>query len=370
MPIYSGDVSGVPSALYELGGMVVMHDASGCNSTYNTHDELRWYDKESLIYISAMTELDAVIGDDKRLIEEITEAALELKPKFIAIAGTPIPFLNGTDFNYICKVIEKNTNIHTFFVKTNGMHTYIKGAGEAFEVLADKFIRNYNTRKCDDKYSVNILGITPLDFALSGFEASVKNILCTAGFNVVSSWSMESSFDEIINAAQAHVNLVVSSTGYKAAKVMEEKLGIPYVVGTPIGKFTDKIIQHLKTAADTQKSIISYADRNITEDTDIMILGETVISESLAAAISEKYNVNPKVLCTVETEDNLLLESDVFAFEEEDLEEAVKKARIVIGDPLLKYSCPKECEFHELPHVACSGRMYVKKMPDFTKILK
>ena len=35
---YSADVFGVASALYELGGMTIMHDASGCNSTYNTHD--------------------------------------------------------------------------------------------------------------------------------------------------------------------------------------------------------------------------------------------------------------------------------------------------------------------------------------------
>ena len=48
IPIYTADVSGVCSALYELGGMTVMHDPSGCNSTYNTHDELRWYDQDSL----------------------------------------------------------------------------------------------------------------------------------------------------------------------------------------------------------------------------------------------------------------------------------------------------------------------------------
>ncbi len=51
IPIYTADVSGVCSALYELGGMTVMHDPSGCNSTYNTHDEIRWYDQDSLIYI-------------------------------------------------------------------------------------------------------------------------------------------------------------------------------------------------------------------------------------------------------------------------------------------------------------------------------
>lgn len=369
MPIYSGDVSGVPSALYEFGGMVVMHDASGCNSTYNTHDELRWYEKESLIYISGMTEFDAVLGNDKKLINDITEAALELKPKFIAIAGTPIPFMNGTDFNGICAIIEKKTNIPTFFIKTNGLHTYIKGAGKAFEVIADKFVKE-TKEKFSKKYCVNVLGVTPLDFALSGFENSLKKLLTEADFHVISCWSMESSFDEIMESAKADVNLVVSTCGYKAAKIMEEKFDIPYVVGTPIGKFTDKIIKDLRNAADTKKSIISYENRNISEESYIMILGETVVSESIAAAISEKYNVNPKVLCTVETEDNLLLKSDVYAFEEEDFEEAVKNAKIVIGDPLLKYICPKNCEFYELPHVACSGRMYADKVPDLTDILK
>ena len=59
IPCYAADTSGVCSALYEFGGMTVVHDASGCNSTYSTHDEPRWYDQRSMIYISALTELDA-----------------------------------------------------------------------------------------------------------------------------------------------------------------------------------------------------------------------------------------------------------------------------------------------------------------------
>lgn len=67
IPVYTADVSGVCSALYELGGMVVMHDPSGCNSTYNTHDEIRWYEQDSLIYISGLTEIDAVRGTMQNL---------------------------------------------------------------------------------------------------------------------------------------------------------------------------------------------------------------------------------------------------------------------------------------------------------------
>lgn len=62
LPVYAADISGVCSALYELGGMTVMHDASGCNSTYTTHDEPRWYSMDSMVYISALSELEAVMG--------------------------------------------------------------------------------------------------------------------------------------------------------------------------------------------------------------------------------------------------------------------------------------------------------------------
>ena len=52
--IYAADTSGFCSALYEYGGMTVIHDASGCNSTYTTHDEPRWYDKDSMMYICSL----------------------------------------------------------------------------------------------------------------------------------------------------------------------------------------------------------------------------------------------------------------------------------------------------------------------------
>ena len=93
IPIYTSDVSGVCSALYELGGMVVMHDPSGCNSTYNTHDEIRWYDQDSLIFISGLTEIDAVMGNDEKFLSDIKEAAREFHPKFIALVSSPIPFM-------------------------------------------------------------------------------------------------------------------------------------------------------------------------------------------------------------------------------------------------------------------------------------
>ena len=118
IPIYTADVSGVCSALYELGGMTVMHDPSGCNSTYNTHDEIRWYDQDSLIFISGLTDIDAIMGNDEKFLQDIEEAAKELKPKFIALASSPIPFMNGTDFQGLARALTARTEIPVFSVRS------------------------------------------------------------------------------------------------------------------------------------------------------------------------------------------------------------------------------------------------------------
>ena len=129
---YSADVFGVCSALFELGGMVIMHDASGCNSTYTTHDEPRWYDMDSMVYISGLTEMEAIMGDDEKLIGDIVAAAEELHPKFIAIAGTPIPAMTGFDYTAVAELIEERTGIPAFGFATTGMNTYVQGASMAF----------------------------------------------------------------------------------------------------------------------------------------------------------------------------------------------------------------------------------------------
>ena len=77
-----------------------MHDASGCNSTYNTHDEPRWYDMDSLVFISGLSELEAVLGDDEKLIEELLKRIFVIAVCVILILALSLPtmglmFLGG-----------------------------------------------------------------------------------------------------------------------------------------------------------------------------------------------------------------------------------------------------------------------------------
>ena len=378
--IYSADAFGVCSALYELGGLCVMHDASGCNSTYNTHDEPRWYDFDSMVYISGLSEMEAIMGDDQKFIDDIVYTAKELSPNFIAMAGTPIPTMIGTDFKAIANIIEKETNIPTFGFDTTGMHSYVSGAYKAFEALAKRFLkRNDKESRGEKKESidkesreakntiikVNILGATPLDFSINKSVEAMLYLLTENNYEVISTWAMGSSLEYIKNAGDADVNLVVSYSGMGAAKYMYENLNIPYVVGTPFGKeFANKVIEDLKEVKSTKENKISYSNRKIDKNAEITIVGESIMSESLAYAISKEKNKTVNVISSLETDEKLLLEGDKIAMFEDDIEKCLKNSKTIIADPLFRPICPLDSNFISLPHEAFSGRIYRDEIPN------
>lgn len=363
---YSADTFGVCSALFEMGGMVVMHDASGCNSTYTTHDEPRWYDMDSMVYISGLSEMEAIVGDDEKLIGDIAEAANALKPKFIAVAGTPIPAMTGFDFTAVAELIEERTGIPTFGFATTGMNTYVTGASMAFEGIARRFAKR-DVEKTT-YLSVNILGLTPLDFSVNGSDQSVKTFLEREGFEVISSWAMGSSLEEIANAGRASVNLVVSAAGLGAAKALKEMFGTPYVAGTPIGAaYQNVLAQRLLEAAKTCKMPEDGKGTvwpSSIPASDIAVIGEGITSLSLAQAIELEYSRGVKVLCATECEKALLREKDVLTPYEDDIIEALQGIKMVIADPLYRPICPKNAKFIPLPAENFSGRIYRKDIPD------
>lgn len=410
---YTADVSGVCSALYELGGMVVIHDPSGCNSTYNTHDEPRWYDMDSLVFISGLSQMDAIMGNDDKFINDIVRAAKELKPRFIALVRTPIPLMTGTDFEGIARIIEKQTQIPVFYFPTSGMHSYVSGAGMALETVArelvlptnanghfkengieienvsnelsvadtkkqnqqklnqseQKQIENTESKQSNSKIKINILGATPLDFSVNSTLDSIKEFL-SKHFEIISTFAMGSSIEDIQKAGEADVNLVISSVGFPAAKVLEERFSTPYVIGTPVKGFAGIIAEKLIDAAWTGKSQAAYfsvtsSGKSISRAANgIYIIGESVISQSLKAAMALKQGIDATVICPLETEPEYIGENVLLFSSEEEIKAAIAEAKTVIADPIYKTICADETNFIALPHEAFSGRIYRKEIPN------
>ena len=271
---YTADVSGVCSAMYELGGMTILHDPSGCNSTYTTHDEPRWYDSKSLMFVSGLDEMTAVMGDDSVLIRDAVRAAADLKPRFITLCGASIPHIISFDFKGVARLIERETGIPVLPVATDGLRSYISGAGLAFREWIRRFGDPEDAGREDAgqkdaglaerlrQYGVNLLGVTPIDFSRQEIVDAMKQAFTDAGIPVNTCFAMGDSFETLTGVYRGAVNVVVSSAGRIPARFMKGAAGIPFVEGLPLGReMTDRLLAAVReTAADGK-------DRRIFEET-------------------------------------------------------------------------------------------------------
>lgn len=365
LPVYAGDVSGVCSALFELGGMVVIHDPSGCNSTYNTHDETRWYDQDSLILVSGLTDEDAILGDEERLVDDVVEAVRETGPRFVALVNSPVPYQLGCDFGAIAREVEARCGVPTFHVPTNGMHDYVSGAGRAFEALAHRMAFPSGERVAR---GVNILGMTPLDFAAPGVRGSLVAWLADAGLELISCWAMGDTLDDLSRAPLAEVSLVVSATGLRVARMLERRFGTPWVAGLPVAGFEGALAHALTAALVDGRSRVAYleATEPLTARQGAAVtalVGEPVAMGSVAAAA--RLGGRPsRVVCPLEGSAELVGPDDVLTRGEEEVERVLAGAPAVCGDPFYQEVCQPGTRFVRLPHLALSGRQWLGEVPD------
>ena len=375
LPIYSADTFGVCSALFELGGMVVIHDPSGCNSTYTTHDEPRWYDHDSLIFISALTEYDAILGRDDKLIRDVEAAANEFHPRFLCLIPSQIAALISTDLAAVCRIIERDTGIPAFTLPTNSMQSYDAGIRYAMEQLARHVIRHAketthaSRKRSSSKPRVNLLGLTPLDFAWKTIAPSLKTFLEMHGFGLGASWTLGSTLDEIEMSANADVNLILTKSTIPAAQLLKKGLGIPYIAAVPYPPIADDVATTLWNVTEAKNSPdLRHNNRRNSYDLPStpapprirsaplpkgeasfsrILIGEHLASFSLAKALERSLHQSFHVLTP--------------PFDESTLQASLSHASLILADPLYQALAPASAHFIPLPHRACSGRTYEKE---------
>lgn len=437
---YTADVSGVCSALYELGGMTVIHDPSGCNSTYSTHDEPRWFDTDSLMFVSGLDEMTAVLGDDNVLIDDVTHAVRDLKPRFVTLCSGSIPHIIAFDCKGVAHLLEKRTGVPMLPVATTGNRSYVAGVGAALTEWVKRFadslecpyhVGSSGSPDCSantlegaagpESFSVNLLGVTPLDFSINGNVDAMRKVFEDAGIPVNCCAAMGESFDSLRHIFCASVNVVVSSCGRRLARYMEQTAGIPYVEGTPIGAYGAARLPELAKEAYEKKRASSEEDshgaldgtsgtaesasaqgvsgtagketaarpgslrmllakkkgdsegiclwkgnpaheRWDVPDGQILIIGEEVFAQSLAAAINQ---LTPDCRHGLQA---FAVWPDVdHGFPEDVLAELIRKSQYIIGDPLYQ-TIPHDSTqntFVEFPHEAYSGRIFRDQIPVF-----
>ena len=364
LPPLAPDYSGAASALFELGGMIVIHDAAGCTGNYTGYDEPRWLGSHTAVYCSGLRHMDAILGNDDLLVERIKKAAESIKPNFIALLGSPVPMVIGTDFEGLAAEIETVTGIPSIGLSTRGLAYYGKGINAAIISLMKK-VCPLKIREEEKNDGINILGMTPLDFAKGPNASDFVKLFEDNGIKVNCCFTMGCTFEEFKDSVKSRLNVVVSQSGYDTAVFMKEKYGIPFVTGTPM-------LMGMQILAKIQPEKFSFNPKPLTniQDKKIFIAGEQVIANTIREYFEalgfKKENTTVGIMFDATKE--LMREDDVIVKDEKHLRELLNSGKYqkIVADPLVEQLITKNTkdngiEFYGLAHVAVSSKVYWDK---------
>lgn len=360
LPAYAPDYSGICSAFFDLGGISVIHDASGCTGNYTGYDEPRWFGSSAKVFCSGLREIDAVMGNDEKLLENTINAGSLFPPSVYAVIGSPVPMVIGSDMRGIARELEERTGVPAFGFDANGINLYDKGISDALCALIRRFTKPVNSIVPG---SVNLLGTNPLDLGPGGNADDVEKALTDRGWRVAGKMMMGAAIEQIETLSQAQVNLVVTASGLAAARLLQEKYSTPYVVGMPLGNCVDVFSALEETAQDGVCRVL----RDNAGD-GVLIVGEQVCANSLRRAlICKSPNLGVTVAAMTAFEDELAGKGDLAVPEEEQMLDLLESGRFhtLIGDPIFGDILPSQMRLIPLPHPALSSKLYWDDVPAF-----
>ena len=330
---FAPDQSGAASVLYELGGLLVICDAGGCTGNICGFDEPRWHTVKSAVFSAGLRDMDAILGRDEKLVDELRDAAEKLDCAFAAIIGTPVPSVIGTDYSALRRMGEKRASLPVLTVDTTGMALYDKGAEKAYLALFDRF--------AEERFEVipgrvGVLGINPLDMsdlrAADKLRAIIPGVVC---------YGMGSTLEDIKNASSAEKNLVCAPSGLRAAKLLEKRFGTPFEVFDPL--------------AETFLPDRDYSGKRV------LVIDQQVRANSMRDALIKRGAASVVCATWFMKSDELSKAGDMRLLEEDDLNELVRDGGfdLLIGDPTQWRIIEKiySGETMDIPQFPVSGKL-------------
>ncbi len=337
---FAPDQSGAVSMCYALGGMVVIVDAGGCAGNICGFDEPRWQPdyltgdgiktkqtasgdvpRVGAVFSAALRDMDAILGRDEFLIKKVVDTSNKIDVNFIALIGTPVPAVIGTDLQALCRMAYRKTGLPCIGISTDGMHLYDRGIEDTLLELMKTFAGD-SEGPCEGYCGV--LGLNPLDLYDPKWMEEVRSSLAGQGWNHVLLHTMSGGLDTLKMAGRAIKNYVVSPAGLSAAKYLEKEFGTPYEIAFP---------------ADP---MILLEEDPQPEDTDykkILVVHQQVLANSIRTSLKERGAGAEITAATwFEFRPELSLEGDVKLNEEDDFTDLVRDNDwdLIIADPTLR----------------------------------
>lgn len=353
LPPFAPDYSGVASALFDLNGLIVIHDASGCTGNYTGFDEPRWYGSRKPLYCSGLRKMDAVFGNEEALIEKILRAERELPTDFIALVGSPVPMVIGTDFEGLARELECRSGVPAFGFASNGTQFYGTGVVMAARAVLDRFGGEAMPREAR---TVNLLGATPLDFSGENLDA-LRALLAENGWRVRVCCATGWKLDDLRHIGAASVNLAVSQAGRVIAADLARRYGTPWIEGLPVGRRgAAALFDDLQAAAGGH----APPRASLPERADALVMGDLVCAGSVCRALKLDFGIDAMPMGLFGRTG--ALPQEVVLEDESEIEGAVQGASLLVADPLICELAPASARRIRLPQYAVSSRLHAGRL--------
>ena len=370
LPLATG-YFGVSSALYDYEGLVVVYGPAGGAWHINIEDEPRWYRGPATVVGAGMLEMDVILGNDDKFIDNIVQTAKGLDRKFVALSGTPISEIIGTDLKGFVRTIEARTNMPVFMVPTAGSEPYPEGASKALLALADKFM-DPDAPKIGN--GVNVLGAIHLSTGKETHLDPLYDALREEGYWLEGLFSgpLLGRMDPLAgvrNAPGAAINVVVSSSGLALADRMHADYGIPFVVGMPVGLAGYNKFMDMLGGSESGSSVPGEPVRR----QHAVVIGEPVMSYGVKHCLVHDFGIGRVDVISVTPSGpmfreyegcaGLLAEKGPFDRDTDDEREIRELMNdpgvdLVVADPCYRPLLEGDAKFVPLPHTAMSARIH------------
>ena len=361
---FAPDQSGATAVFCELGGLVIILDAGGCAGNVCGFDEPRWFASKSAIFSAGLRDMDAILGRDDKLVEKIGKACKKIDGNFVAVIGTPVPAVIGTDYAALRRMIEKKTGFVAMTVDTNGMELYDDGVRKASlelfrtfagtdgnsQVMAqgtgtDDAANRSETAGTKPLELLGVLGATPMDIVETETPDDIVNYYKKEGWQKVSVYGMGAGLEVVRQAGQARKNLVIAPAGLETARYLKKKYGTPYEAEYPLATIPGWDVFWENVMKKERKKVL--------------IVHQQVLANTLRDAIRRESGAEVTVASWFMLDKELKEDGDVHLREEDQWISLVKDGGydLIIGESLFMRAVPDYAGDHiNLTHFAVSGK--------------
>ena len=246
-----------------------------------------------------MRTLEAVLGDEERIVEQTADGVHELGVSCAALLGTPVPAVTGMNLPGIACDVEERAGVPVLGIETCGFETYERGASRAFKALVSRFARASEAAATRDETAplrVNVLGLTAQDFMGEADMQACLGWLQEAGLEIAFSTAGSYTLDDVAAAGQVDASVVVAWSGLAVARELQQRCGVPYVVGRPWCAEDARVLAKLVRKAasgETQSDPLCMwsKEREATTDVGGAAMGTPKTTHDVTTSAAEAVNI-------------------------------------------------------------------------------